>query len=281
MADQLSQVFAALADPTRRDIVARLTTPTPRSPSWRAVRRQRAGGLQAPQGARGRRLVTRSRDAQRRPVHLEAEVFDLMTKWIERYRRAGRGALPAAGRRAGRDERRPDRPTTDQRKEQHHEHHDRTTRGRHRGRPDLPTIHITRDFRATPEQLIRAHTDPELFAQWIGPDASSARIDHWDARTGGSFRYVADARRRGVRVPRLLPRGRTTASCRPSPGRACPRRRAGDHDLRGPRRRPHPAARPVAVRLFEARDGWLSSGMEVGVNEGYAKLDDLVAAGGV
>src|SRR5215217_4483023 len=32
-------------------------------------------------------LVTRSRDAQRRPVHLEAEVFDLMTKWLERYRR--------------------------------------------------------------------------------------------------------------------------------------------------------------------------------------------------
>src|SRR5688500_6915824 len=32
-------------------------------------------------------LVTRTREAQRRPVHLEAEVFDLMTKWIERYRR--------------------------------------------------------------------------------------------------------------------------------------------------------------------------------------------------
>jgi DNA-binding transcriptional ArsR family regulator len=32
-------------------------------------------------------LVTRTRDAQRRPVHLEAEVFDLMTKWIERYQR--------------------------------------------------------------------------------------------------------------------------------------------------------------------------------------------------
>ena len=31
-------------------------------------------------------LVSRSRDAQRRPVHLEAEVFSLMTKWIERYR---------------------------------------------------------------------------------------------------------------------------------------------------------------------------------------------------
>ena len=32
-------------------------------------------------------VVTRGRDAQRRPVHLEAEVFDLMTKWIERFRR--------------------------------------------------------------------------------------------------------------------------------------------------------------------------------------------------
>ena len=31
-------------------------------------------------------LVTQSRDAQRRPCHLEAEVFNLMTKWIERYR---------------------------------------------------------------------------------------------------------------------------------------------------------------------------------------------------
>src|SRR5437868_4794753 len=32
-------------------------------------------------------LVTQSKDAQRRPCHLEAEIFDLMTKWIERYRR--------------------------------------------------------------------------------------------------------------------------------------------------------------------------------------------------
>ena len=36
--------------------------------------------------------------------------------------------------------------------------------------PTLPIIHTTRDFRATPEQLFRAHTDPDLFAQWIGPE---------------------------------------------------------------------------------------------------------------
>ena len=43
-------------------------------------------------------LVSRTRDAQRRPCHLEAEVFDLMTKWIERYRREAEERFAAAGR---------------------------------------------------------------------------------------------------------------------------------------------------------------------------------------
>ena len=85
--DDLSRVFAALADPTRRDIVGRL-----------AVGDATVGQLAAPYDVTVQAvskhlkvledagLVSRSRDAQRRPCHLEAEVFDLMTKWIERYR---------------------------------------------------------------------------------------------------------------------------------------------------------------------------------------------------
>jgi DNA-binding transcriptional ArsR family regulator len=88
MADPLSRAFAALADPTRRDIVARLTVAdatvgelaAPYDVSVQAVSKH----LKVLEDAG---LVSRSRDAQRRPVHLEAEVFDLMTKWIERYRR--------------------------------------------------------------------------------------------------------------------------------------------------------------------------------------------------
>ena len=87
-ADSLSRVFAALADPTRRDIVARLTLTDatvnqlaePYDVSLQAVSKH----LKVLEDAG---LVSRTRDAQRRPVHLEAEVFDLMTKWIERYRR--------------------------------------------------------------------------------------------------------------------------------------------------------------------------------------------------
>jgi DNA-binding transcriptional ArsR family regulator len=86
--DQLSRAFAALADPTRRDIVARLTLAdatvgelaAPYDVSLQAVSKH----LKVLEDAG---VVSRSRDAQRRPVHLEAEVFDLMTKWLERYRR--------------------------------------------------------------------------------------------------------------------------------------------------------------------------------------------------
>ncbi|NEK85891.1 winged helix-turn-helix transcriptional regulator [Blastococcus saxobsidens] len=87
-ADPLSRVFSALADPTRRDMVARLATgdatvselAAPFDVSLQAVSKH----LKVLEDAG---LVSRSREAQRRPVHLEAEVFDLMTKWIERYRR--------------------------------------------------------------------------------------------------------------------------------------------------------------------------------------------------
>ncbi|MFI6027967.1 ArsR/SmtB family transcription factor [Amycolatopsis magusensis] len=87
-AERLNRVFAALSDPTRRDLVARLASgdatvgelAEPYEMSLQAISKhvkvlEEAG------------LVTRSKDAQRRPVHLDAEVFDLMTKWIERYRR--------------------------------------------------------------------------------------------------------------------------------------------------------------------------------------------------
>jgi DNA-binding transcriptional ArsR family regulator len=86
--DRLSTVFAALADPIRRDMVARLAADDatvselaePYDVSLQAVSKHIR--VLADAG-----LVRRSREAQRRPVHLEAEVFDLMTAWIERYRR--------------------------------------------------------------------------------------------------------------------------------------------------------------------------------------------------
>jgi DNA-binding transcriptional ArsR family regulator len=85
--ERLSRVFFALADPTRRDMVARLAVgdatvgelAEPYDVSVQAVSKHVKVLSEAG-------LVSQRRDAQRRPCHLEAEVFDLMTKWIERYR---------------------------------------------------------------------------------------------------------------------------------------------------------------------------------------------------
>ncbi len=88
MADPLSQVFAALADPLRRDLVTRLASgdatvgalAAPYDVSPQAVSKH----LRVLEEAG---LVSRRREAQRRPAHLETEVLDLMTMWIERNRR--------------------------------------------------------------------------------------------------------------------------------------------------------------------------------------------------
>lgn len=148
--------------------------------------------------------------------------------------------------------------------------------------PDLPVIRITRDFDATPAQLMRAHLDPELFVRWIGPDSITTRIDVWDVRDGGSWRFVGGRdgeeyafrgcfHRIGVDVIvqtftwEAEPEGVSLETVR-------------FEDLGDGRTRLHAQS---LVDSFEGRDAWLRSGMEVGVNDGYAKLDALLADGAV
>ena len=87
-ADTLSRVFSALADPTRRDMVARLaegdTTVSQLAEPYRMTLQAVYKHLRVLEDAG---LVTRPPGPQPRPVRLETEVFDLMDTWIERYRR--------------------------------------------------------------------------------------------------------------------------------------------------------------------------------------------------
>lgn len=150
--------------------------------------------------------------------------------------------------------------------------------------PAVPAIHIWRDFAATPAQLFRAHTDPELFARWSGPSSVGAEITAWDARDGGSWRYTArgiDGRDdfetsfhgcfHTVREDRIV----QTFTWDGMPDDVALETMTFE-DLGDGRTRLH------AVSLcdsFEARDGWLRSGMEVGVNDGYASIDRMLTDG--
>ncbi len=146
--------------------------------------------------------------------------------------------------------------------------------------PELPIIRITRDFRATPTQLFRAHTDPELFSRWVGPTSIAAEIDQWDARDGGSWRYAArrddfETWFRGCFHQGAPERIVQTFTWEEQPDGVALETLTFE-DLGNGWTRLHAQS---LVDSFEGRDAWLASGMETGVNEGYAALDDLIADG--
>lgn len=143
--------------------------------------------------------------------------------------------------------------------------------------PEVPLVRLTRDFDATPAQLMRAHTDPEVFARWVGPNGMETRIIDWDATTGGRWRYVAgrDGEEYGfhgsfhdVGENRIV---QTFTYDGQPEGVAL--ETIWFEDLGDGRTRLHAQS---LVDSFVSRDQFLASGMEVGVEEGYAKLDALL-----
>ena len=147
--------------------------------------------------------------------------------------------------------------------------------------PIVPLVRLIREFDAPVEKVFRAHTDPELFARWIGPRGYPVRIDHHDCRTGGSYRYVMGEGEEEygffgcfheVRPGELIVQTFTYEGM--PDGVAL--ERANFEDLGNGRTR---LTTTSLVDSFEARDGFVASGMEVGVNEGYAKLEEMLTDG--
>ena len=142
----------------------------------------------------------------------------------------------------------------------------------------LPWLDIVREFDAPPERVYRAHTDPELFARWVGPNGMETEILDWDPTTGGRWRYVA--RRDGAEFgfhgcfhevgdDRIV---QTFTFDGQPDGVAL--ETLWFEALGDGRTRLHAQS---LVDSFESRDQWLASGMETGAGDGYAKLDALIS----
>ena len=144
---------------------------------------------------------------------------------------------------------------------------------------DLPTIRITREFDAPRSKVFRAHTDPDLVRQWLGPRGLEMTVDRWDCRTGGEYRYIHS--RDGeefafhgsfheVRPDQLIVQTFTYEGMPDSVALE----KVVLEDLGDGR------TRLVATSLgdsFEARDAMVASGMEQGIVEGYERLDEVLA----
>lgn len=145
--------------------------------------------------------------------------------------------------------------------------------------PDVPTVRIVREFDAPRELVFRAHVEPELVTQWLGPDSIDTDIDVWDIRTGGAYRYTATRAGEPVAhfygaVHRVDENERIvqTFGFEEMPD-AVSLDTLVFVDLPGGRCRMESLS---IVYDFESRAGMLASGMEVGIREGYAALDRLL-----
>ena len=146
--------------------------------------------------------------------------------------------------------------------------------------PGQPVIEIVREFDAPVERVFRAHVDPELVVQWLGPRRLRMRLEQWDMRRGGSYRYVhvdEDGTEYGfwgavhdVQQDRSITQ---TFGYDPEPDSPS-LDRAEFTDLGDGRTR----LRVVSVTPDVAsRDAMMASGMEHGIREGYQRLDELLA----
>ncbi|MFL6155126.1 MAG: SRPBCC family protein [Marmoricola sp.] len=143
----------------------------------------------------------------------------------------------------------------------------------------LPWIDIVREFDATPDRVFRAHVDPELFAQWIGPKDLAFTLGEWDATTGGRWAYSSG---RGDDVFEFYG---SFHEIRENERIVQTFTYAGSPDevaLEIARFEALPGGRTRMVNRsigssVEGRDAMVASGMEHGIVEGYEKLDALLA----
>jgi uncharacterized protein YndB with AHSA1/START domain len=145
--------------------------------------------------------------------------------------------------------------------------------------PGAPFIEVTREFDAPRDLIYRAHTDPDLLAQWLGPRGMQMKVERWDVRDGGAWRYVhidPDGNEWGFHGvfhgPPSPDRMVQTFEFEGAPGHVSLGTVTLEED--GGRTRVHVHS---VYQSVEDRDAMIEGGMEVGMTEGYERLDELVA----
>src|SRR5436190_8252782 len=176
-ADHLSATFAALADPTRRAILARLV-------SGQASVTELAAPFEMSMPAISKHLkvlehaglIARGRDAQWRPCRLEAAPLKDVADWVAHYKRFWEQSF--------------DRLDDYLRELKKRRRRMAASKERNSAAANAPQreLVLTRVFDAPREVVFRAWTDPERLAQWWGPRGFTNPRCEWDARPGGAIR---------------------------------------------------------------------------------------------
>ena len=147
--------------------------------------------------------------------------------------------------------------------------------------PGRQELFITREFEAPRELVYRAHTDPELYARWLGPRGYEMRLETFEPVSGGRYRYIHKDQAgnefafHGVFHEISPERMIQTFEFEGLP-------ESGHVVLDTMRLEDLPGGRTritiqSVYQSVEDRDGMIQAGMEHGVNEGYERLDEVLA----
>lgn len=147
--------------------------------------------------------------------------------------------------------------------------------------PGKQELFITREFDAPRELVFKAFTDPDLYKQWIGPWELTTEIDVFQSVSGGRWRYIQKD-----------PEGNEYAFHGVNHEVLPPERIIGTFEFEGLPETGHVILQTLKLESLpdnrtrmidqsvfqsvEDRDGMLQSGMEIGVNESYQQLDELL-----
>ena len=146
--------------------------------------------------------------------------------------------------------------------------------------PGKQDLFITREFDAPRELVFKAHTDPELYVQWLGPRGYEMVLETFEPRSGGKYRYIHIDKEgnefgfHGVfheMVEELMIQTFEFEGV-PEPGHVT-------LDTMRLEKLPGDRTRVTIHSVFQSvsdRDGMVQSGMERGVNEGYERLDEIL-----
>lgn len=146
--------------------------------------------------------------------------------------------------------------------------------------PGKQELFITREFDAPRELVFKAHTDPNVFVRWMGPQDLKTTLETFEPVSGGKWRFIQkdpDGNEYGfhgvfheVSLERMI----QTFEFEGLP-------ESGHVTLETTKLEALPEGRTrlIAQSIFQSvadRDGMIESGMESGVNEGYERLDELL-----
>ena len=151
--------------------------------------------------------------------------------------------------------------------------------------PGVQEVFITREFNAPRELVFKAHTDPELYVQWLGPRGYEMILETFEPVSGGRYRYIhKDPDGNKFAFHGTFHEMSEELMIQTFEFEGLPERGHVSLDTMRLEELPGGRTRVTIQSVFQSvedRDGMVKSGMERGVREGYERLDEVLAKLGV